>query len=133
MALYYKDKWWGEYLEDYDYDDGAHLRRTGLPVWVLVGYYRVYGGDKEKVWNGYRDWLTMDDVEAALAYYEESPYEVDKKLWENEHDYPYIPELFELIQQMEGVQRALAILRRRRGIRRERIAPYSRRRLRPIR
>ena len=105
----------------------------GLPVWVLIGYYRVYEGDKEKVWNSYRDWLTMDDVEAALAYYEEFPYDVDKKLWENEHDYPYIPELFELIRKVEDVQQELAILRRRTRSRRERIAPYSHRRRRPIR
>lgn len=131
MAIYYKDKWWGKYLEDYDYDDGAHLRSTGLPVWVLIGNYRLYEGDKEKAVGGYSGYLTMEDMEAALAYYNESPYEVDKKLWENEHDYPYIPELLDLVRQMESVRRQLAVLRRRSGYRRERVAPYAHRRRRP--
>ena len=133
MALYFKDRWWAKYLEDYDYDDGAHLRNMGLPVWVLIGYYKLYEGDKAKALGGYRDWLTIEDMDAALAYYEEFPYDVDKKLWENEHDYPYIPELLEMGRQLESIQRQLAALRRRRYARRERIAPYSQRRRRPIR
>ncbi len=133
MALYYKDKWWAKYLEDYDYDDGAHLRNKGLPVWVLIGYYKVYEGDKEKALGGYSKWLTMEDMEAALAYYEEYPYDVDKKLWENEHDYPYIPELFELNDKVAAIQLQIEALGRRKRVRRQRVAPYSQRRRRQIR
>ena len=38
MALFFKDKWQAKFLEDYDYDDGAHPRNMGLPVWVFIGY-----------------------------------------------------------------------------------------------
>ena len=61
---------------------------------------RVPGGDTEKTWSGYRDWLTMDDVEAVLACYEEYPYDVDKNLWDNEHDLPCLPGHLELIRQL---------------------------------
>ncbi len=35
MALYYKDKWWGEYLEDYDYDDGRTCGKWACPYGSL--------------------------------------------------------------------------------------------------
>ena len=80
-----------------------------------------------------RDWLSMEDMEAAIAYYEEFPHDVEKRLWENEHDYPYIPDLLDLIGQMESAQGQLAALSRGRGTRRHRIAPYSHQRSRQIR
>ena len=74
------DKWWVEYLADEIYDYGPRLKNTGLPVWVLVGNYKLYNGDKDRVLYGFRDWLTAADVEAALAYYEDFPEDIDRKL-----------------------------------------------------
>ncbi len=74
------DKWWVEYLADEIYDYGPRLKNTGLPVWALVSLYKVYDGDKDRVLYGYRDWLTAADVEAALAYYEDFPEDIDRKL-----------------------------------------------------
>ena len=80
MALHYGDKWWAEYLEDDLYPDGPHLRNMGLPVWVLVSNYQLYEGNKEKALGGYSQWLTRDDLEAALAYYAEFPEKIDEHL-----------------------------------------------------
>ena len=73
-------------MEDDIYPDGPHLRRKGLPVWVLVGYYQFFEGDKEKTLGGYTQWLTYEDLEAALAYYEEHPQQIDEHLQSLEQD-----------------------------------------------
>lgn len=80
MALYFKDKWWGKYLEDYDYDDGPRLRKTGLPFWVLVSRYRLNKEDRERVLAGWQGWVTPDELDAVLAFYKEFPDEIDRKL-----------------------------------------------------
>ena len=133
MALYFKDKWWGKHIGYFDNKAGAHVLRTGNSVWELIGSYRSYGEDKEATLAAWRGHITAEELDAVLAYYQELPYAVDKKLWENEHDYPYIPELLEMGRKLESIQRQLAALRRRRYARRERIAHYSQRRRRPIR
>ena len=84
MALHYKDRWWAEYLEDYDYDDGPHLRKTGLPFWVLVSRCRLNKGDKERVLAGWQGWVTPEELDAVLAFYKEFPEEIDRKLWKME-------------------------------------------------
>ncbi len=86
MALYFEDRWWQEYLEDVMYRDGPHLRKKGLPVWVLVGNFQLYKGDKKKALGGYSEWLTYDDLEAALAYYAEFPEVIDRRLRSMEQD-----------------------------------------------
>ena len=80
MANTVEKRWWQEYLEDDTYRDGPHLRNMGLPVWVLVGNFQLYDGDKKKALGGYSQWLTSDDLEAALAYYAEFPEVIDRHL-----------------------------------------------------
>ncbi len=84
MALYFKDRWWAKYMEDYDYDDGPRLRNDGLPFWVLVSRYRLAKGDKEKVLAGWQGWVSREELDAVLAYYEEFPEDIDRKLWRME-------------------------------------------------
>ena len=84
MALYFKDRWWAKYMEDYDYDYGPRLRKTGLPFWVLVSRYRLNKGDKEKVLAGWQGWVSPEELDAVLAYYKEFPEDIDRKLWRME-------------------------------------------------
>lgn len=81
MALYFKDKWWAKYMEDYDYDYGPRLRNTSLPYWVLVSRFQMYDGDKERILADWDGWVTSDELDAVLAYYEEFPEDIDRKLW----------------------------------------------------
>ena len=84
MALYFKDRWWAKYMENYDYDDGPHLRKTGLPFWVLVSRYRLANGDKEKVIADWQGWVSPEELDAVLAYHQEFPEDIDRKLWKME-------------------------------------------------
>ena len=81
MALYFKDKWWAKYMEDYDYDYGPRLRNTSVPYWVLVSRFQMYDGDKERILADWDGWVTSDELDAVLAYYEEFPEDIDRKLW----------------------------------------------------
>ena len=84
MALYFKDKWWAKYMEDYDYDYGPRLLKSGLPFWVLVSNCRTYDGDKERVLSGWGGWVTGEELDAVLAYYAEFPDDIDHHLWKME-------------------------------------------------
>ena len=84
MALYFKDKWWAKYMEDYDYDYGPRLRNTSLPYWVLVSRFQMYDGDKERILADWDGWVTSDELDAVLAYYKEFPEDIDRKLWRME-------------------------------------------------
>jgi len=80
MALYFGDKWWARYMEDYDYDFGPRLRNSGLPYWVLISRFHMYEGDKEKVLAGWKGWVTDEELDAVLAFYDQFPEEIDRKL-----------------------------------------------------
>ena len=84
MALYFKDKWWGKYMEEYDYDYGPRLRDSGLPYWVLVSRFNMYEGNKEKVLAGWKGRVSAAELDAVLAFYDEFPEEIDRKLWQLE-------------------------------------------------
>ena len=48
------------------------LKRTGTPVWVVIGYcLRACEGSVESAAQDYQ--LTEDEVHAALAYYRQHP------------------------------------------------------------
>lgn len=49
--------------------------RSGVPVWSLVGYLRVYDGDAEQVRQAFE--LGADEMAAALAYYQRHQQYVD--------------------------------------------------------
>ena len=71
-------------MEDYDYDDGPHLRKTGLPFWLLVSRYHINGRDKERVLAGWRGWVTAEELDAVLSFYDEFFEDIDRKLWQME-------------------------------------------------
>jgi uncharacterized protein (DUF433 family) len=60
----------------------ARLRRSGVHVWAIIGYYLLgAAGDKQVVKRDYE--LTEQEVEAALAYYRRHRAEIDGRLAEN--------------------------------------------------
>lgn len=64
--------------------DGAAGRRariacTGIEVFEVIRTYRAIGEDRPQLSETY-DWLSEKQLEAALAYYEAYPEEIDKWL-----------------------------------------------------
>ena len=45
-------------------------------------YYRIHRGDKERVLAAYHGDLTIEELDAALAYYWANPFLIDEKLKE---------------------------------------------------
>lgn len=74
--------WWHKYIDEHSGRSVAVIRDKGMPVWSLIGYYRLYRGDGERVLNAWRGELTAEEFEAALAYYWSKPYAIDEKLEE---------------------------------------------------
>lgn len=91
MALYFKDKWWAKYIDLNSRRSVPVIREKGMSVWSVIGNYRVYEEDRERLLATYCGELTEEELDAALAYYEYYPYAIDKKLWELANDGPYIP------------------------------------------
>ena len=58
----------------------AMVVAAGIPVWALVGYHRVVE-DLETVARDYG--LTVEQVQAALDYYDAHRPEIDSRLEEN--------------------------------------------------
>lgn len=59
----------------------ARLAGYGVPVWALVGYYHVTGGDLARVAADYD--LPEEAVKAALRYYERHRAAIDARLAAN--------------------------------------------------
>ena len=125
-----EERWWDQYMDPNHYKSGPVLKGSGLAAWALVGQYKLHDGDKSAVLAGWNGILTAAELDAILAYYAEFPFDIDKNLWENEHDTPYIPELLEMRRELDSIQRQLTTLSRRRRTRRARVAPYSQRKRR---
>jgi uncharacterized protein (DUF433 family) len=59
------------------------LRRSGVHVWAIVGHYLyAVGKDKTAVARDYD--LSLEEVEAALAYYRRHRPEIDGRIADNE-------------------------------------------------
>lgn len=56
----------------------ARLAESGVPVWALIGYLRLAGGDVNRVAADYD--LPHGAVEAALAYYRRHRDAIDARL-----------------------------------------------------
>lgn len=91
MALQHKDKPWQKYIDLNSRRSVPVIRDKGMSVWSVIGYYRVYEEDRERLLATYCGHLTEEELDAALAYYQDYPYAIDKKLWEIANDGPYIP------------------------------------------
>jgi uncharacterized protein (DUF433 family) len=60
----------------------VRLRRSGVHVWAIVGHYLyAVNRDKEAVARDYA--LSLDEVEAALAYYRQHAEVIDGRLAAN--------------------------------------------------
>jgi hypothetical protein len=60
----------------------ARLRVSGVPIWALVAYLDVFGGDADEVARNFdRSHVEMD---AALAYYKRNNCFVDARVTLNE-------------------------------------------------
>ncbi|MGK7872792.1 MAG: DUF433 domain-containing protein [Xenococcaceae cyanobacterium] len=53
----------------------ARIRNTRIPVWTLISF-RQQGASDEELLRNYPG-LTKQDLEAAWAYYQEHPGEID--------------------------------------------------------
>ncbi len=58
------------------------MRRMGMPVWSVINIYFAYEKDRNKVLKSYSGWLTLEELEAALAFYRDNPEEIERKLYE---------------------------------------------------
>ena len=76
-----KEQSWRKYIDE-ESRSVAIVRDKGMSVWSLVRYLRVYKGDKERVLAGYDGELTVEELEAVLAYYWANPEVIDRKLKE---------------------------------------------------
>ena len=90
MVGKYKDKPWHKYIDLNSRRSVPVIRDKGMSVWSVIGYYRVYEEDRERLLATYCGNLTEEELDAALAYYQEYPYAIDKKLWEIANDGPFI-------------------------------------------
>ena len=59
------------------------IARTGVEVWEVVSVFKVLNGDLVELYASL-DWLSCQQVDAALAYYRAYPAEVDQQIAENE-------------------------------------------------
>jgi uncharacterized protein (DUF433 family) len=73
-------------IEDDPYYPGpsnARLRRSGVHVWAIIGYYlHAVGGDEQAVARDYG--LSPDEVKAALGYYRYHRAEIEGRIAEIE-------------------------------------------------
>ncbi|MHB8575693.1 MAG: DUF433 domain-containing protein [Dehalococcoidia bacterium] len=57
----------------------ATIEGTGLGVWEIVKPYREFGDDWQELVDLF-DWLSVEQLRAALNYYEAFPDEVDARI-----------------------------------------------------
>jgi uncharacterized protein (DUF433 family) len=60
----------------------ARLRDSGVSVWAIVTFLRIYGHDVDKVAEHFE--LSREEVEAALAYYRRNKPYIDARITLNE-------------------------------------------------
>ena len=60
----------------------ARLRESGISVWAIVAFLRVYDNDRRKVAEHFD--LSREDVAAALAYYRLNKPHIDARITLNE-------------------------------------------------
>ena len=53
---------------------------AGIKVWIVMKWLRFYKDDTDKVLAAYAPTLNRQDVEAALAYYQQNKQTIDEKL-----------------------------------------------------
>ncbi|HVC33832.1 MAG TPA: hypothetical protein VNL16_10015 [Chloroflexota bacterium] len=72
-------------IEDDWYHPGpadVRLRRSGVHVWAIIGFYLGAGGlDKATVAQDYE--IPVEEIEACLAYYRRHRAEIDARLAAN--------------------------------------------------
>ena len=76
---------WQKYIDE-ESRSTAVIRDKGIPVWSLIGQYRTCRGDAKRVLTAYDGHLTVEELDAALAYYWSKPYRIDEKLRDNSGD-----------------------------------------------
>ncbi len=69
-----------KYIDESEPDE-ARLRQSGVPVWALIEYLKAASGNKALVAHDYD--ISLDEVRAAIAYYEEHRQALDTRLLAN--------------------------------------------------
>ncbi len=76
------DEPWLKYIDEHSPRGVPVIRDKGMSVWSVVGYYKLYQGDKERLLANYRGHLTDQELDAAISYYWAKPYLIERKLKE---------------------------------------------------
>ena len=76
------DQSWRKYVDEHSPRGVPVIRDKGMSIWSLVGYYRLYRGDKDRLLANYRGHLTMQELDAAISYYWTKPHGIERKLKE---------------------------------------------------
>ena len=76
------DQPWRKYIDEHSPRGVPVIRDKGMSIWSLVGYYRLYQGDKDRLLANYRSHLTMQELDAAISYYWAKPHGIERKLKE---------------------------------------------------
>jgi uncharacterized protein (DUF433 family) len=61
----------------------ARVAGTGIEVWEVIATYRSVGDNFKRLKKAY-EWLTPDQLRAALSYYSIYPEEIDRQIEKNE-------------------------------------------------
>ena len=76
------DQPWLKFIDEHSPRGIPVIRDKGMSIWSVVGYYRLYQGDKERLLANYRGRLTAQEFDAAISYYWAKPYLIERKLRE---------------------------------------------------
>jgi uncharacterized protein (DUF433 family) len=60
----------------------AIMRRGGMPVWAVMGFYFLFEKDRAATLKAYYSQLTSDELDAVLDFYRDNPEAIDQKLYE---------------------------------------------------
>ena len=61
--------------------DEYWLKGPGIPVWAIIGQWKVEGGNEDETTAAYH--ITREELEAALAFYERYRAAIDLRLEQN--------------------------------------------------
>lgn len=58
------------------------MRRGGMPVWAVMSFYFLFGENRTETLSAYPSQLTAEELDAALAFYQDHPDAINEKLHE---------------------------------------------------
>ena len=77
-----KFDYWQNYGDEKSRRSIPAIGHKGYSIWSIVGYYKLCDGNRERLLSDYEGALTNEELDAALAYCNAHPDDIDRKLWE---------------------------------------------------